>query len=140
MTASVVAEPSSAANTVLLVDLNMRRREARAANLRKLGAIVDCVSNAAAALQKYGTTTYRMVLIDLEREGAEQLASEIRLKRPTQLVGFLVDGPKLISKTLATAQTPLKPPVVNVPEVAESPATESSFGRAIRKAEESELS
>jgi len=96
---------STVGQSVLLVDVNLRRRESRAAHLRKLGAVVDCASNATTALQKFGATTYRLVLIDLERAAAEQLAGEIRLKDPKQLVGFMVEGPTLISKTLAAAET-----------------------------------
>jgi len=133
---------STIGQSVLLVDVNLRRRESRAAHLRKLGAVVDCASNPMTALQKLGATTYRLVLIDLDRATAEQLAGEIRLKDPKQLVGFMVAGPKLISKTLAAARISI-PPAKTLepePEPEESAPTESAFGLAVRKAEESQQS
>ena len=126
--------------TVLLVDVNLRRRESRAANLRKLGAIVDCATNAATALQKFGTTSYHMVLIDIEGAAAEQLASEIRLKEPKQLVGFMVPGPTLISRTPMAPRRTIAVAANSAPEEADGSATESAFGLAVRKAEESQQS
>lgn len=124
--------------SVLLVDVNMRRRESRAANLRKLGAEVDCASNVATALQKLGTARYHLVLIDIERAAAEQLAGEIRLKDPKQLVGFMVAGPTLISRTLAAARVSPTVAKAYAPEATDSQAAESSFGLAVRKAEQSQ--
>jgi CheY-like chemotaxis protein len=133
---------STVGQSVLLVDVNLRRRESRAAHLRKLGAVVDCASNATTALQKFGATTYRLVLIDLERAAAEQLAGEIRLKDPKQLVGFMVEGPTLISKTLAAARVTntIAKKFEPEPQPEQSAPTESAFGMAVRKAEESQQS
>ncbi|HET9698020.1 MAG TPA: hypothetical protein VFP40_14200 [Terriglobales bacterium] len=122
--------------SVLLIDANARTREARAANLRKLGATVDAASNATMGLFQFGTGSYRLVLIDLGRdlEGAERLASEIRLKNPSQSVGFMVEGPTLISKTLGpTRATPAITMVQPISEPASSP--DSEFGRAVKEAE-----
>lgn len=125
--------------SVLLVDVHMRTRESRAANLRKLGATVDCASNPALALEQFRAGSYQLVLIDLgrDRNGAEQLASDIRLKHPAQQIAFMVDGPTLISKTLpparaAAAAVALVP--AYVPAVVDP--TESAFGRAVKDAEE----
>ena len=131
---------STIGQSVLLVDVNLRRRESRAAHLRKLGAVVDCASNAMTALQKLAATTYRLVLIDLDRAAAEQLAGEIRLKVPKQLVGFMVAGPKLISKTLAAARITIPPAKTLEPVQEQNAPTESAFGMAVRKAEESQQS
>lgn len=124
--------------SVLLVDVHIGTRESRAANLRKLGATVDCAPNAAAGLEQFRTGSYRLVLIDLghDRGAAEQLASDIRLKHPGQEIGFMVEGPALISKTLGPARPTAIPAVAPayVPAVAD--AKESAFGRAVKDAEE----
>lgn len=122
--------------SVLLVDANMRTREARAANLRKLGATVDAASNAATGLLQFGTGSYQLVLIDLGRdlEGAERLAREIRLKNPSQSVGFMVEGPTLISKTLGPVRT--APTVASVQPISEHASPpDSDFARAVKEAE-----
>jgi CheY-like chemotaxis protein len=120
--------------SVLLVDVNMHTRESRAASMRKLGATVDCASNASTALQQFGAGLYRLVLIDLghDKDGAEQLARDIRRKQPKQLVGFMVKGPALISTTLGPARisSNSQPSAEHV-----STATDSDFGRAVRSAE-----
>lgn len=123
--------------SVLLVDVHLGTRESRAANLRKLGATVDCASNAAAGLQQFGAGSYQLVLIDLgrDRDGAEQLASDIRLKHPAQQIGFMVDGPALISETLPARPTGT-PAIVPAFVPAAVDATESAFGRAVKDAEE----
>jgi CheY-like chemotaxis protein len=124
--------------SVLLVDVHSRTRESRAQNLRKLGATVDCVSTAVMALAQFASGFYRLVLIDLGRdvEAAEQLASDIRMKNPKQLVAFLVAGPTLISKTLGHPAQPT--PVVTEAElIGESDVpVESEFGRRIREMEQ----
>lgn len=124
--------------SVLLIDVHMGTRESRAANLRKLGATVDCVSNAAAGLEQFGAGLYRLVLIDLgrDRDGAEQLASNIRLKHPAQQIGFMVDGPTLISKTLGPARSTATPKLVPAYAPTMVDGTESAFGRAVKDAEE----
>jgi hypothetical protein len=117
----------------------MRTREARAANMRKLGATVDAVSNATMGLHQFGADSYRLVLIDLgrDRDGAERLASEIRLKKPLQSIGFMVEGPTLISKTLGPGRgasiTALVPAISN-----RTSEAETGFGRAVREAETSQ--
>ena len=125
--------------SVLLVDANTRTREARAANMRKLGATVDAASNATMGLLQFGTGSYRLVLIDLGRdlEGAERLAREIRLKNPLQSVAFMVAGPTLISKTLGpTRAIPTMSLVQSISEPAS--ATDSEFARAVKEAETSQ--
>ena len=123
--------------SVLLVDVHMGTRESRAANLRKLGATVDCASTAATGLAQFAVGSYKLVLIDLghDRHAAEQLANSIRLLHPAQQIGFMVDGPTLISKTL-----PARPSAVAAVVPAYIPAavdaTESAFGRAVKDAEE----
>jgi DNA-binding NtrC family response regulator len=123
--------------SVLLVDVHMGTRESRAANLRKLGATVDCAPNAATGLQQFGAGSYQLVLIDMghDRHAAEQLASDIRLKNPAQQIGFMVDGPTLISKTLPARPT-ATPVVLPAFVPAAVDATESAFGRAVKDAEE----
>ena len=123
--------------SVLLVDVHMATRESRAANLRKLGATVDCASTAATGLSQFGAGSYRLVLIDLghDRHAAEQLASDIRLLHPAQQIGFMVDGPTLISKTLPARPT-ATPELVPAYVPAAVDPTESAFGRAIKDAEE----
>ena len=124
--------------SVLLVDVHMGTRESRAANLRKLGATVDCASTAAAGLAQFAVGSYKLVLIDLgrDRHAAEQLASDIRLKHPGQQIGFMVDGPQLISTTMGPARPTPAPGLVPayVPAVVDE--TESAFGRAVKDAEE----
>ncbi len=126
--------------SILLVDVHPRTRDSRAQTMRKLGATVDCVSTAVAALAQFASGLYRLVLIDLGRdiEGAEQLARDIRSKNPKQLVGFLVAGPALISKTLRKVPAPV--PVTTRAELLPVPPTEvpveSDFGRRIRELEE----
>jgi hypothetical protein len=105
---------------------------ARAANMRKLGATVDAASNAAMGLHQFGSDSYRLVLIDLgrDREGAERLAREIRLKNPLQSIGFMVEGPTLISRTFGPARATLVPPISE-----ETSTADSEFGRAVKEAE-----
>ena len=124
--------------SVLLVDVHMGTRESRAANLRKLGATVDCASTAATGLAQFAVGSYKLVLIDLghDRHAAEQLASDIRLRHPAQQIGFMVDGPELISTKIGPLRTPAAPGLVPayVPAVVDE--TESAFGRAVKDAEE----
>jgi hypothetical protein len=108
--------------------------------MRKLGATVDCVSNAVAAIAKINSAMYRLVLIDLggDVEGAEQLERDIRLKHPKQLVRFLVAGPALIAKT----PTPEPAEATRAASGLEVSASsnpgiggESEFGRKVRELE-----
>ncbi len=126
--------------SVLLIDVHFRTRDSRAQTMRKLGATVDCVSTGVAALAKFASGLYQLVLIDLGRdaEGAEQLARDIRLKNPKQLVGFLVAGPALISKTLrkSTPPMPVNTTAELVPLSQSEVHSESDFGRRIREVEE----
>ena len=132
------AESSVGKKSVLLVDVHMGTRESRAANLRKLGATVKCASNAAAGLEQFQAGSYRLVLIDLgrDREKAEQLAHDIRQQQPTQLIGFLVEGPGLISKTLGPPRPAAVQAVVRAAAPRVEDPTESAFGRAVKDAEE----
>ncbi|HWR15426.1 MAG TPA: hypothetical protein VN577_11405 [Terriglobales bacterium] len=128
---SAVAKQDSI-QSILLVDVHTHTRASRAQTMRNLGATVDCAPSAVSAISQFASGLYRLVLIDLGSDvpGAEQLASDIRLKRPKQLIGFLVGGPKFIVKTL-THKSVL--PVSTRPDPEEQDA--SDFGRKIREAE-----
>ena len=124
--------------SILLVDVHKDSRDIRAENMRKLGATVDCVSNSDSALSQFGPGLYRLVLIDLGNnvDGAEQLARDIRLKHPKQMVGFLIGAPTFIARNLTRkAVKPISIPVGPTEPVVSQP-DESDFGRSVREAEQ----
>lgn len=122
--------------TVLLVDVNPRRRESRARVMRELGATVHCASTRLAARSQLELGSYSLVLLDFggDVDGAEQLARDIRTRNPRQLVAFLVGSPRFVATTLAGKPASRPTPSVVPVRKAKTP-TASDFGQQIRDAE-----
>jgi CheY-like chemotaxis protein len=134
--------PNWGQKAVLLVDANARTRDSRAKILRKLGAVVDCVSGPETAMSRFGSSFYNLVLIDLKRDvdSAEQLANAIRANNPRQLVAFLVGSPLFVAKSLKRDGAELKrvsaPPSTRPDEKTHTPVADVfDFGQKIRDAE-----
>lgn len=128
--------------TVLLVDSNLRSREARAKVMRAKGVHVDCVTSADAARARLAIEKFNLILVDLghETEVAEALVREIRSKNSRQLVGFLVGSPLFVAKSLSgSTPRPNRAPTPAMVAAAESPSgpamADSDFGQRIRDAE-----
>lgn len=130
---------------VLLIDVNANTRESRAKVMRTLGVTVHCASSARSARSKMDAGTYNLILVDLgaDRNGAESLVQEIRLKHPRQLVAFLVGSPLFVAKSLR--HEGVSPSQV-VQSIVPSPASRAitgakpfDFGQKIKDAEATQV-
>jgi DNA-binding NtrC family response regulator len=131
--------------TVLLVDVNSHTRESRSRIMRTLGVTVHCAASLRGARSKLESGVYNLVLVDLgaDTAGAEALVQEIRLKKPRQLVAFLVGSPLFVATSLngkrgrlSRVLQPLSPSPVPKPK---SPAKRFDFGQKIKDAEAEEV-
>ena len=131
--------------TVLLVDSNLRSREARAKVMRTKGVLVDCAASADVARVRLAAEKYNLILVDLGRDTgvAESLVQEIRSKNSRQLVGFLVGSPLFVAQSLSGAgsrpRRAAAPAIVATTESPSEPAVaDVDFGQRIRDAEAEE--
>jgi len=94
---------SSVSNTsaklcILLMDANSERRALRSRILTRHGVEVVGACNLLEAGAIWNRDRYDMVLLDIRRDYRGCLAwrDEIKLEKPTQMVAFLVGGPRYI--------------------------------------------
>jgi hypothetical protein len=84
---------------VLLFDVNHRRREIRAANLRTRGVDVVCAKSLAEVRDFWHVDTFRLVLLETaECPEAVAFGDEIHSDDPKQRVAFFVGRPIYLSR------------------------------------------
>lgn len=142
-----VAGIESLKKTVLLVDSDLRSREARAKAMRSLGVAVDSVACAETARVRLANEQYNLILVDLGRDNlaAESLVNEIRTRNSRQLVRFLVGRPLYVAKSLnggnasSEGYTPVPPTARRSRRKPLTPVVSTlDFGQRIRAAEAEE--
>ncbi len=130
---------------VLLIDVNARTRESRAKVMRTLGVTVHCAASARGARLKMDSGAYNLILVDLgaDKDAAEALVEEIRLKDSRQLVAFLVGSPFFVAKSLRNKGVSLSrvaQSIVNSPmSKAMTNDKRFDFGQKIKDAEAEEV-
>jgi len=83
---------------VLLFDVDHRRREIRAANLRTRGLDVLCAKTLAEVRDFWHVQTFRLVLLDAsDCPDAVKFCEEVRSDDPRQRVAFFVGKPKYLA-------------------------------------------
>jgi len=83
---------------VLLFDVDHRRREIRAANLRTRGLDVLCAKTLAEVRDFWHVQTFRLVLLDSsDCPDAVKFCEEVRSDDPRQRVAFFVGKPKYLA-------------------------------------------
>lgn len=102
---------------VLLFDVDHRRREIRAANLRTRGLDVLCARNLAEVRDFWHVQTFRLVLLEAtDCPDVVQFSEEVRSDDPRQRLAFFVGKPKYLAflPTVADDVVPLLPESANV--------------------------
>ena len=91
---------------VLLFDVNHRRREIRAANLRTRGVDVVCAKDLAEVRDLWHIDTFRLVLLEaLECPEVVTFSLEVHSDDPRQRLAFFVGKPKYLSFVPAADDT-----------------------------------
>ena len=107
---------------VLLFDLEHRRREIRAANLRMRGLDVLCARNLEELRDFWQVQTFRLVLLEAsDCPDVVSFSKEVRSDDPRQRLAFFVGKPKYLAflPVAITDVAPLAPEVITVVSVEE---------------------
>ena len=121
---------------VLLFDLEHRRREIRAANLRMRGLDVLCARNLEELRDFWQVQTFRLVLLEAsDCPDVVSFSKEVRSDDPRQRLAFFVGKPKYLAflPVAITDVAPLAPEVitdVSVEEACKSLAHRNGFVEA----------
>ncbi len=145
---SLAALPSAAepakpwTKTILVVDANPRTRGSRVTSMSERGVTVHSAGTAAAALVRFSSGTYDLVLIDPgeDTNGANRLVQELRLRKPRQMVAFFVGGPPFVKMLPTPKRASGIRAVPDKAETQEAPVPRGAafdFGEKIREAETS---
>ena len=108
---------------VLLFDLEHRRREIRAANLRMRGLDVLCARNLEELRDFWQVQTFRLVLLEAsDCPDVVSFSKEVRSDDPRQRLAFFVGKPKYLAflPVAITDVAPLAPEVITVVSVEEA--------------------
>jgi hypothetical protein len=102
---------------VLLFDVDHRRREIRAANLRTRGLDVLCAKSLAEVRDFWHVQTFRLVLLEAtDCPDVVQFSAEVRSDDPRQRLAFFVGKPKYLAflPTVLDDLAPLIPESANI--------------------------
>jgi len=104
----ITASDANEIKKVLLFDVNHRRREIRAANLRTRGVDVVCAKTLVEVRDLWHIRTFHLVLLEAsECPDAVKFGAEIRSDDPRQRLAFFVGKPQYLSFLPAVAEDSL---------------------------------